>query len=213
MEHAGVLERIMTYKFFPLEENEKQELADKVSSNLPLGYQDLSFCKVFQAEMPFYAGWVCYEIQKEEDVTAKPITFFVKDDKVLILDWQPKTILEFNKEVPLVLSIDDISSYVLFFFSHTRARDGQMKIVTSYDDFRWREEPADTVKRALSSLLRSPYLVSWNEQERVYEVGAHILFQHNLFDCRLMVNRFGEIEITERTLQVEDMPLLDDIAE
>ncbi len=203
----------MPAKFFPVTDSEKKQLFETLSAHLPAGYADPSFCKVLQARLPFYPEWQCFDIQKEADATAGSITLFKKNQEVVVLDWQSKTILEFNKTAPLMLSVDDIAAYVMFYFSHVRARDGRMHIISSYDDLNWREEPAPHVKKALASLIRAPHLMSWDEQNHSYEVGAHILLHNHLLECRLHVNRLGEIDVSERTLQVEDMPLLDDIAE
>ena len=199
----------MSDKYLPVTEDKKKALSAQLGDVLPPGYKDLSICQVLKGSPAFYPNWTCYEIQKEEDVTAKPLCVFVKNKEVVPLDWQAATLLKFNKEAPLVLSIHDITHYVRFFFSHVRVRDGSMKIVTTYDDLKWREEPANQVKKALAALIRPPHLISWDEETHSYEVGAHILFHNNLFECRLHVNRLGEIDVSERTMQVEDMPLID----
>ncbi len=199
----------MSYKFYPLKDTEKKTFADMYAEKLPRGYQDLSLYKMLQAKPSFYPGWMYVTIQKEEDVTAKPITVFTKQDEIVMMDWQAATLLSFNQTAPLVLSVDNITDYLVFFFAHVRGQEGGMQIISSYDDFKWREEPVPQVKKTLSGLIRAPYLMSWDEQNRAYELGAHILFRNNLFECRIKINREGDIDVSERTLQVEDMPLLD----
>ena len=203
----------MPTKYFPVSDHEKKALFTDVSDHMPAGYKDPSYCSVMSGTPGFYPEWTLYEIQKQEDVTSKPITLLKKDNVVKVLDWQAKTVLEFNKAAPLILSIHEIAPYVRFYFSHVRGRDGMMQVISSYDDFKWREEPAPQVKKALSSLIRPPHLISWDDTHHDYEVGAHILFQNNLFECKLHVNRHGEVDVQERTLQVENMPLLDSVVE
>ncbi len=202
-------------KFFPVQDTgEKAELQARLESHLPVGYKDLSFCRVLQGSCNFYPGWTCVHVHKEENVTKSPVVLFFKEgEQVVTLDWQAGTILKFNQKAPLVLSIHDITHYVQFFFGNTRAKDGRMQIVSMYDELKWREEPAGTIKKALNPLIRPPYLIAWDEDSHAYEVGAHILFQNNLFECRLLVNKIGQIDVTDRILQVEDMPILDPLVE
>ncbi|MCB9963618.1 MAG: hypothetical protein H6855_01105 [Rhodospirillales bacterium] len=201
----------MSEKFHLLTADEKKQLSAQLGESLPFGYQDLGFCKVVRTELPFYPGWQFVQIQKNEDLSAIPVSFFYQGTEVEILDWQADTIYRLNQKIPLHLSIADISAYVLFFLSHTRTRDGQMQIISSYEDFKWREEPSTSAKKSLSALIRPPHLVSWDEANRAYELGAHILFGTELFECRLRVNRHGEIQVTDRMLQVEDVPVLESL--
>lgn len=205
----------MSDKFFPVQDNEKKaELQARLGDHLPVGYKDLSFCRVLQGTLGFYPGWTCLHIHKEENVTKQAVViFFKEDEETVTLDWKVATILKFNQKAPLKLSIHDITPYVQFFFTNVRAKDGPMKIISLYDELKWREEPSGTVKKALASLIRPPHLISWDEENHAYEVGAHILFHNNLFECRLLVNKDGQIDVTERVLQVEDMPVLDQVAE
>lgn len=203
----------MPAKLFPVSEDNKKILFEDVADKMPAGYKDASYCTVMSGKPGFYPEWELYQIQKEEDVTSQPITAFKKGTDIFLLDWKAQTILEFNKTAPLILSIHEIAPYVRFYFSNVRGRDGMMEVVSAYDDFKWREEPPPQVKKALSSLIRPPHLISWDDTSHDYEIGAHILFQNNLYECRLVVNRLGEIDIQERTLQVEDMPLLDPVIE
>ena len=199
----------MSEKFLSLNDDQKKMLSASYHAHLPTGYQDLSGYKVLQTEWSFYPGWSYVEIYNPDQEEHHPLSMFFANEKVFVPDCRAASLLKFNGEAPLVVTAVNVTQYIEFFFAHVRMKDGFMRVISSYEDLNWREEPAGTTRKTLSSLIRAPHIISWDEINSSYEVGAHLLFQQHLFECRLHINRYGEIEINERQLQVEDMPLVD----
>ena len=128
-----------------------------------------------------------------------------------MLDWNPQTIYTINQDIPVNLTVRNVCKYLEFFFQYTRGPEGRMVIVNNSDHFQWREEPPLTVRKTLASVIQPSMVVSWDEDENTYEVNAFLMFKNHLFNALIQIDRNGVIEILDRSVQVEDMPLINDL--
>jgi hypothetical protein len=203
----------MLHKFSALDFEEREHFLKDAGALLPPSYKTPRVSKIMKGSLSFYKGWDYFEIETEDHTEGAPVSLIRKGTEIILFDWQISTLLAFNQKAPLDLSLNNAPPYVVFFFSHVRMKDGLMRIIQSYEDLSWREDPSPTVKKTLTSLLRPVHILSWDDVQKIYELRAHILFLNNLFDCRLQVLKSGEVRIIERTLLVEGMPVLDKLIE
>jgi hypothetical protein len=198
-------------KYDSLTDTEKEKLAKTLKNELPEPYQDLTRYNVLKHEYDFYPGWICYEIGQREQLHGKPLIALVKGDKGILLDWNPQTVYTINQEIPLNLTVRNVCKYLEFFFQYTRVPEGRMLIVNNSDHFQWREEPPLAVRKTLASVIQPAMVVAWDEDENTYEVNAFLMFKNHLFNALIQINHKGIIEILDRSVQVEDMPLISDL--
>lgn len=201
----------MSDKFHPLTPEEKECFIKAFKGSLPADFGDLSQTNILQREYDFYPEWLYIQIERKGSI--RPRSLLYKEEDICILNWQVKDLIDFNLNAPLILSINNVLEYVSFFFAHVKGPGGVMRLISHYDDLRWREEPSPQERRALNSFLRAPHLLTWDDHNKTYEVGVFFLFQQNLFQARIFVRVDGSVEIKDRTVQVEEMPVLDEMSE
>jgi hypothetical protein len=201
----------MSDKFFTLEPSEKKELQDLLKDQLPPGYHDLQKYDILKGHLRFYPGWWYAEMFKADGDRKTVLSALYSEEEAILLDYQSRTIYELNNKIPVKLSAGNVCEYVEFFFDHTRGPEGRMIVINNTDQFQWREEPPLAVRKALASVIHPMSVSAWDERENKFEVSAHLLFRNHLFNTLIHIDRHGRVDIQDRVLQVEDMPVMDDV--
>jgi hypothetical protein len=202
----------MSDKFSPLGHSEITSLLQACQDDLPPGFSNAEKLEAMARPLNFYPGSRLIELKLQQQISSMPVCVFASSKgSYRILDWHPQTIYQLNGEEDFSLSFGNVVEYVKFFFRYTRVPEGRLLIVENLEEFAWREEPPLAVRKALSSMIKPVILNMWDEEQKRFQVSAHLLYQNNLFEANIEVDRSGQIQIVERVLQVEDVPLLDDI--
>ena len=199
-----------TAKQASLTNEQKEKLTEILKDNLPSSYQDLASFDVFKRKYSFYPEWTCYEIGHREKILDKTLIVFVKKKEAFFLDWTPQKIYDFNIHAPLQMDLKNICDYLEFFFERSRGSQGRVLLINNSDHFHWREEPPLAIRKTLASIIQPAMVVAWDEEKKLCEIKAFLLFKNHLFSTLIQVDGDGIVDIKDRRLQVEDMPILDD---
>lgn len=198
-------------KFKSLTSDEQQILAPSFKLQMAPPYQDMAGLEILKRDVAFYPGWQFLDISPKERIRDTHIYALVKGDDMMVLDWSAERIYAINTQAGLELTKANIASYLTFFLNYTRGAGGRMRLVESVDDFRWREEPPLSARKAIAGMIRPVTVIGHQEDENSYLLKFHVLFQNHLFACEAQVSDLGRVELLDRELQVEDIPLLDDV--
>lgn len=165
---------------------------------------------VMARDLPFYEGYHFYDIADHSHMPPARRFVLVKDKDVTILDFTNGPIYVLNSKCPIVLSRDNVRDYVRFFFTFVRGRHGRFIIVESVDDISWREEPPPAARKSISKLIKPIAFHSSDRQDGGYFLQAQMMFRDSLFQADIMVKSDGLVQLSNESLLIEDMPVLDD---
>ncbi len=126
-----------------------------------------------------------------------------------VLDWTNTPIFKLNSQVPITLNTETVRSYIRFFFNFVYGEHGRFLLIDSIDEIPWREEPPISARKSISSLIEPLTLKKETKDGFIFK--ATLIFKDSLFSCFINVFKNGNIEITNETILVEDIPAIDDI--
>lgn len=203
----------MGLKFTELTQKERDILIPHLKLNLPDSYHDADKLEILKKPLAFYDGWVLIDITPSDTINSKHVFCCGNFRSVdfIFIDWQVETIYALNDKARLSLTSGTVLNYLKFFLEFTRGAHGRFRLVESADDFQWREEPPLSARKAISNMIKMPSVIGYEKDSNLFMLSFHILFQNHLFSCQASIDKKGHVNILERILQVEDIPLLDDV--
>lgn len=194
--------------YVKVDKDETKKYVETLKPHLE-GSFDASSTIIMARPLPFYKDSTFLDIADHKTMPpARRFVIMVKG-KPTVIDFTNKPIYELNAAQPIRLSEDTVIDYVRFFFSYVRGRHGRFLIIESIDDIAWREEPAPSGRKAIAKMI-TPITIEPDAGTGSYHLTAHLLFKDSLFHAHLYVTSQGEVKITEETLLIEDIPVIDD---
>lgn len=162
------------------------------------------------AKLPFYEGYRLIEIfdHSEYPVQKRYVLVDADSKNVTVMTYQPQAIEKLNKDVPLILSAQNIADYVRFYFDMVIGSYGKFQIVEMIDDIPWIEDPSPQERRAIAGHVKDVAL--YKEDGRSgYFLKASMLFKTALFEVDLKVSKNGDVEILSQDVVKEDLQIKD----
>lgn len=162
---------------------------------------------------PFYPGFKVLEIANHDVMPAIRTFAVYSPKKFAILDFTNKPITSLNSDVPIKLSSENICDYIRFFFNFVKGKHGRFHIVESVDDIPWKDDPPPQARKAIGTMITPITLVPparGGDKTKFYAIGNFIL-KNGLFKSDIEVDSKGNITLTNEQLQVDDMPVTDEI--
>jgi len=195
--------------FVKLDRAETDSVLQDVNPVLEGARFELAQTTILSHELPFYPGYRFFDIGSY-DVSPPQRRFAVyKPGNVYVLNWTNEPIYLLNEKAPILLNADTIISYVRFFFTYIRGRHGRFIVVENVDDIAWREEPPLAARKAISAMLDTMQLTG-QEADGTYILSVHMMFRDSLFKTDVHVKPNGLVVLSQETLLIEHMPVLDD---
>lgn len=194
--------------YVKLDKNETKNLVESLSDYFDGGGFDPASTIIMARELPFYKNSRFLDIADHRMMPPSRRFVILLNNEATVLDFTNMPIYGLNAEAPITLNEKTVIDYVRFFFSFVRGRHGRFIIVESVDDIPWREEPPPTARKAVGKMI-SPVALGSTEKG-VYHLTVHMMFKDSLFQALVDVTPDGQVKITEETLLVEDIPVIDD---
>jgi len=196
--------------YIKLDRLEVEELLEKTKKS----FDGISFnaenTVIMSRDLPFYPGYKFYDMADHTHMPPSRRFVLMKDDKVTVLDFTNTPIYTLNNELPVHLTRDTVKDYVRFFFTFVRGRHGRFIIVETVDDIAWREEPPPAARKSISKLIKEISFHSSDKEDGSFFMQAQMMFRDSLFQADVSVKPDGLVQLSNESLLIEDMPVLDD---
>ncbi len=165
---------------------------------------------VLVAALPFYPGYRLVEISDRSHSPVRKRFALYKHDDIVIIDYTNAPLYSLNGRCPIALSQDNIIGYIQFFFSFVRGQHGFFHTIESVDEIHWKENPPPNARRSLSEMIQ-PMSIKSIENDGSYIITANIIFKNALFQCLVTVQQNGLVRLSNESILIQDLPLLDDV--
>lgn len=177
---------------------------------------EVATAKALGHPLSFYPSYQFIEIRQTRTNPSYKLNLILPMDhkkwtaqNVHILDGTNKPFYRLNKDLPINITVDNIFTYVKFFFEYVRGAQGKFQILDTIDDIDWHEEPAPAGKKALSKMI-TPLMITEENNEN-YVLKAAIIFKDSLFESDVVVGKNGLITLSNQKILVEDLPVIDSV--
>lgn len=194
--------------YVKLDKNETKALVESLQDSFDGGDFDPASTIIMARELPFYNNSRFLDIADHRMMPPSRRFVILMKNTVTVLDFTNSPIYELNADVPIALNEKTVIDYVRFFFTFVRGRHGRFIVVESIDDIPWREEPAPTARKAVGKMISPISLIS--TENGAYHMQVHMMFKDSLFQALVDVTPDGQVKITQETLMIEDIPVIDD---
>ncbi len=165
---------------------------------------------IMSRDLPFYEGYRFFDMADHTHMPAARRFLLMKDNDVVVMDFTNTPIYALNSKVPIKLDRDTVKDYVRFFFTFVRGRHGRFIIVETVDDIAWREEPPPAARKSISKLIKPIAFHSSDKGDGSFFMQAQMMFRDSLFQADVLVKPDGLVQLSNESLLIEDMPVLDD---
>ncbi len=165
---------------------------------------------IMSRDLPFYAGYRFYDMADHTHMPPARRFLLMKDNDIVVMDFTNTPIYGLNAKVPIELTRDTVKDYVRFFFTFVRGRHGRFIIVETVDDIAWREEPPPAARKSISKLIKPIAFHSSDKGDGSFFMQAQMMFRDSLFQADVLVKPDGLVQLSNESLLIEDMPVLDD---
>lgn len=171
---------------------------------------------VMVRDLPFYPGYRFYDMTDHSRNPAARRFLIAKGDEFIVLDFTNGPIYALNKKTnadgqpTIYLTRDTVKDYVRFFFTFVRGRHGRFIIVETVDDISWREEPPMAAKNAIGKLIRPIAFHATDTGDGTFYMQAQMMFRDSLFQADVTAKPDGLVQLSNESLLIEDMPVVDD---
>ncbi|MDY0029673.1 MAG: hypothetical protein RBR86_06995 [Pseudobdellovibrionaceae bacterium] len=196
--------------YIKLDRLEVEELLEKTKKS----FDGISFnaenTVIMSRDLPFYPGYKFYDMADHSHMPPSRRFVLMKDDKIIVLDFTNTPIYTLNNDLPIQLNRNTVKDYVRFFFTFVRGRHGRFIIVESVDDIAWREEPPPAARKSISKLIKEIAFHSSDNGDGSFFLQAQMMFRDSLFQADVTVKPDGLVQLSNESLLIEDMPILDD---
>lgn len=196
--------------YIKLDRLEVEDLLDRTRKSFDGVSFNAENTVVMSRDLPFYDGYRFYDMADHTHMPPARRFCLEKDGKVVVLDFTNVPIYTLNGECPIKLTRDTVKDYVRFFFTFVRGRHGRFIIVETVDDIAWREEPPPAARKSISKLIQPIAFHSSDKGNGNYYMQAQMMFRDSLFQADVMVQPDGLVQLSNESLLIEDMPVLDD---
>ncbi len=196
--------------YIKLDRLEVEELLEKTKKS----FDGISFnaenTVIMSRDLPFYPGYKFYDMADHTHMPPSRRFVLMKDEKVTVLDFTNTPIYTLNNELPVQLTRETVKDYVRFFFTFVRGRHGRFIIVETVDDIAWREEPPPAARKSIAKLIKEISFHSSDKEDGSFFMQAQMMFRDSLFQADVSVKPDGLVQLSNESLLIEDMPILDD---
>lgn len=199
--------------FVKLDRSENEKVLRDINPLLtPVSFRPET-ATILSQELPFYPGYRFLDIGNYEVAPAvRRYAISKPGADAHILNGTNEPVYRLNIVAPLKLTEDTVIPYVRFFFTYIRGRHGRFLVTESADNIPWREEPPVAALKAMTSLLEPLHIVE-SRADGSYVLRGCLIFRDALFRATIMVGADGLVTMTDETLLIENMPVIDDIFE
>lgn len=198
--------------FQKLEPEEAESILTKAKPHLDGVTFDMSHVTILSHELPFYDGYVFYDIG--DFSAAKSIHRYVvmndNDKNITVLDWTSAPVQLLNKAAPIALSEETIGDYVRFYFAYVRGEHGRFILVENVDDIYWRDDPSPSARKAVGNMI-TPLTLDEGRTDGGFNLEGTVCFRNALFKIDFTIDADGTLNIANQELLLEDLPVLDDV--
>ena len=195
-----------------LELDEVAMLVDEINKYVDGSIFDALETTILSIEVPFYPGYRFLSVS--DHATNPPLQRYVFQkvgtNDMTLLDWNYKTILKLNGEVPISITDENVFEYVRFYFNFVKGRHGRFIICESADNIHWKDEPVVDIKKALNQTLQ-PLALKEKRKDGVYIIKAYMMLKDALFNVDVYVEKTGRVTMADHEILIEDIPVLDPI--
>lgn len=195
--------------FVKLEEKETEKALAEINPVLDGGKLDKDAVTILMQELSFYPGYRLYEISAHDFNSGLQRYIVSGPAGNYILDGGNAVFSELNQAAPVTLTKNNICDYLRLYFMTVRGPDGFFRVIESFDDIPWYDEPRQTVRRTISSLISPLTVIS--EKESLYEIDATILYKQCLYSVRFQITQDGLIRPAQEKLLIEELDVKDDL--
>lgn len=195
--------------FEKLELEEIATILDRITPILEGTVFDPLETTIMATDLNFYPG--CRLLDISNQTMMPPVRRFViySPKKSAVLNFFNDIIYKFNDEWPISLSEETVISYIRFFLSFVRGKNGRFIVVENVDDVPWKDEPPPSARQAVGRIIK-PVTLKDIDGKGIYRIKAHMVFKDSLFTADIAVEQNGLVSISNEELLVEDMPVVDD---
>ncbi|HRK97545.1 MAG: hypothetical protein KDJ26_06495 [Alphaproteobacteria bacterium] len=165
---------------------------------------------IMSRDLPFYSDYRFYDIADHTHMPPSRRFLLMKDQDIVVMDFTNTPIYSLNSKVPIQIDRENVKDYVRFFFTFVRGRHGRFIIVETVDDIAWREEPPPAARKSIAKLIKPIAFHASDKGDGSYFMQAQMMFRDSLFQADVLVNSDGLVQLSNESLLIEDMPVLDD---
>ncbi|MCB9988078.1 MAG: hypothetical protein H6868_01950 [Rhodospirillales bacterium] len=195
--------------FVKLGEEENTAILEEINPLLEGSPFDPVTATILAQDVSFYPGYRFLDINDYETVPHKRKFALYKPGNAVALNWTNEPVYMLNEKAPLQLNADNVAAYVRFFFTYVRGHHGRFVIIETADEIAWREDPPPAARRAVSEMI-CPMTVTDHDSDGTYHLIACMIFKDSLFKSQVHVTAGGLVSLSDESLLIEDMPVLDD---
>ena len=196
--------------YIKLNKSETRDILSVLKDRLDLVDVSADTIDILSASLPFYPGYRLLELTDRSTSPIKRRFVIYRGDDIVFMDYTNTPIYELNKRAPISFTRDTLFDYVRFFFRFVRGRHGRFVVTESLDDIQWREEPSVNSRKSLDKMIEPLFIKEIND-DGSYILGANVIFKDALFSCNINVKQNGIIRLSDESLLVESLPVVDDV--
>ena len=159
--------------------------------------------------LTFYEGYELLELTDMSTIPAAKKYVVYKPGDVNVVDWTNDFIYELNKNAPINLTENNVTSYIKFFLEYVQGRHGKFTVIETEYDIKWQVEPPAQGRKIMQEMLK-PIEILKKESDGSFDLKAFVTYKDSLFTTNIKVNIQGIVEISQEEVKIEGMPLLQD---
>lgn len=164
---------------------------------------------VMAVDLSFYPGFQLLHVADNTVMPAIMRCAIYSHEKQIVLDFTNEPIYQFNHDLLISLTDENVAEYVWFFFTYVRGKHGRFIMTENVDDIAWKEDPPPQARKAISNMI-VPITLREKDKSGSYHLEGCMMFKDSLFKSDIEVQENGFVTLKNEELLVEDMPVLDD---
>lgn len=182
-----------------LERSEMAKILARVSETPDGSLFSMTTSEATAASLPFYRGFMIVRLTNYATLPSFTLDFLSDGTTFYLLDGSPDPLQKVAARGGLILTQQNVASYVDFFFKHVTTEEGDIYLIRDPDDLPFMDslsmDQQIQIKRHHHEIS-----VSYNRDDDSFEVMADMYFAGVLLKATLSVQPDGQIEVSNHAM-------------
>lgn len=158
-------------------------------------------------DLNFLKGWRLVEASDATSLPEKKCVALDNGKEAIPLEYNEHFIFNFCQARNMRIDQEAAADYLRFWLEYLRIGAERFRLVESFDEICWREDPSPQARKYLNGTI-TPLTLKESSAERFVYKGF-VLFLDALFECSFEITNSGKIAILSRNTLVEDLDITD----
>ncbi|HEY8963135.1 MAG TPA: hypothetical protein VIN59_01600 [Alphaproteobacteria bacterium] len=189
----------MILKWQKLDRAKTGEIINRVSQTPDGPLFSVTTSEATIAHLPFYRGFVLVKLTNYATLPSFSLEFLSDGSSFYLLDGSPMPLQKVALRGGLVLTDQNVTDYVEFFFKHVTTEEGDIYLIHDPDDMPFMDalslDQQIQIKRKHTDMA-----VAYDRDNDVFLVQADMYFAGVLLKATLTIQPDGEIQVTNHAM-------------